>query len=113
MGGSGSKIADKQTTKQCKQSKAHIKQSISAHASFVDVHFAYASALKSTGAALGDYASNVKNRSLLKVFKVIDECFISASKSAFEVSTIFEANKLHPDSSSDDPRKYVRHTVFG
>ena len=55
MGCSESKIDDKQTTKQCKRTKAYITQSISAHAAFADAHFAYASALKNTGAALSNY----------------------------------------------------------
>ena len=115
MGCSGSKIDDKKTTKQCKQSKAYIKQSISTHASFVDAHSTYDSALKDTGTALSDYAggeprrSNVKNVSLLKTFKEIDECFISASESAIKVSRILEANKLHHHSNRDNRGKYVLH----
>lgn len=53
--------------------------------------------------------SNVKNVNLLKVFKEIDDCFISASESAFEVSRILEANKLHHQSIRDDRGKYVLH----
>ena len=53
--------------------------------------------------------SNVKNVNLLKVFKEIDECFISASESAFEVSRILEANMLHHQSIRDNRGKYVLH----
>ena len=53
--------------------------------------------------------SNVKNVNLLKVFKEIDECFISASESAIKVSRILEANKLHHHSNRDNRGKCVLH----
>ncbi|GKB99909.1 nitrate regulatory gene2 protein-like protein [Tanacetum coccineum] len=169
MGCSESKIDDKQTTKQCKRSKAYMRQSISAHAAFADAHFAYALALKNTGAALSDYIgvtedfnrtpenevwdfflalmedvhgpgsaevgykgnkiekrairgnvveseevprrSIAKNENLLKVFKEVDDCFINASESAYEVSRILEANKLHHHSNFGDNRGLIDHST--
>lgn len=56
--------------------------------------------------------SNVKNVNLLKVFKEIDDCFISASESAYEVSRILEANKLHHHSIRDNRGKYICTTYL-
>ncbi|KAI3806871.1 hypothetical protein L1987_22789 [Smallanthus sonchifolius] len=58
MGCSESKIDNVRTVNQCKERKAFMKQSVSAHAAFASAHFAYAAALKNTGAALCYYAQS-------------------------------------------------------
>ncbi|KAI3684251.1 hypothetical protein L6452_33472 [Arctium lappa] len=56
MGCSESKIKNVEIVNRCKQRKAFMKQSISAHNAFAAAHLAYAAALRNTGAALSDYA---------------------------------------------------------
>ncbi|KAL4559975.1 hypothetical protein LXL04_032123 [Taraxacum kok-saghyz] len=56
MGCSQSTMESKEAVNQCKERKAFIKQSISGYHAFAAAHFAYAAALKNTGAALSDYA---------------------------------------------------------
>ncbi|KAI3512620.1 hypothetical protein L1887_19937 [Cichorium endivia] len=59
MGCSQSRIENKEALNQCKERKAFMKQSISAHYAYAAAHSAYAAALKNTGAALSDYAEGV------------------------------------------------------
>ncbi|KAI3737623.1 hypothetical protein L2E82_27632 [Cichorium intybus] len=59
MGCSQSRIENKEALNQCKERKAFMKQSISAHYAYAAAHSAYAAALKNTGAALSDYAQGV------------------------------------------------------
>ncbi|CAH1442523.1 unnamed protein product [Lactuca virosa] len=50
------RMENKEVVNQCKERKAFMKQSISAHYAFAPSHFAYIAALKNIGAAFTDYA---------------------------------------------------------
>ncbi|KAK1416840.1 hypothetical protein QVD17_25957 [Tagetes erecta] len=56
MGCTQSKIENEEIVNRCKERKTVMKESVSARNAFAAAHFAYAAALKNTGAALSDYA---------------------------------------------------------
>ncbi|KAI3763322.1 hypothetical protein L1987_53776 [Smallanthus sonchifolius] len=70
MGRSESKIDNVKTVNQCKERKAFMKQSVSAHAAFVSAHFAYAAALKNTGAALCQFKHSTRDMRVINSAKV-------------------------------------------
>ncbi|XWS16363.1 hypothetical protein CRYUN_Cryun34aG0079400 [Craigia yunnanensis] len=56
MGCSQSKIENEEAVTRCKERKKFMKEAVAARNAFAAAHYAYATSLKNTGAALSDYA---------------------------------------------------------